>query len=184
MKTGNKSLDAWVSFFDSDKKMNKFIALLQTKDKSFLTFENTFDFEHPLFEKISKWGFLEQDLKNILKSSNKEGENCIEEKTRLILAMAYDVNFKYWHYVYKEELIDVFEKSLIEGQYEKYGIDLEKIIAKAINNHLISKNDFMGIAVLRGIFLQNRYPEEQDLINLEKMIKKNKFKIKLYKLFN
>lgn len=184
MKTGNKSLDAWVNFFDSKKDMNRFIALLQKRDKSFLSFENTFDFEHSLFEKISKWGFLEEDLKKILNNNNKQGEICIDEKTRLVLAMAYGVNFKYWHIIYKEELIEIFEKSLIEAQYEKYGIDLEKIISKAINNKLINANDFMSIAVLRGVILQNRYPKDQDLSDLQKTVYKNKIKIKIYKLFN
>ena len=115
MDTGDKSLNLWLNFFEGPKKMNKFITLLKKLDKSYLSYESTFDFEHPLFERIPKWGFLEKDFKTILKGMDEDGLNSQEEKTRLILAMCNGVNFKNWIPVYKEDLVLVFEKSLIDG---------------------------------------------------------------------
>lgn len=174
--TGDKSLDLWLKFFEGNKQMSKFITLLKKLDKSYLSYESTFDFEHPLFERIPKWGFLEKDFKAILKGMNEDGLNSKEEKTRLILAMCLGVNFKNWIPVYEEDLVLVFEKSLIDAEYEKYGIDLEKIINIAINDKLIDRSDFMGIALMRGIVLQNRYPDEEAQNKLQKEIKMNKIK--------
>ena len=176
MDTGDKSLDLWIDFFERPKKMNKFIALLKKLDKSYLSYESTFDFEHPLFEKIPKWGFLEKDFKTILKGMDEDGINSQDEKTRLILAMCQGVNFKNWIPVYQEDLVLVFEKSLIDAEYEKYGIDLDKIISIAIDSKLIDRSDFMGISLMRGIVLQNRYPDEEAEKKLKKEIKMNKIK--------
>jgi hypothetical protein len=180
MDTGDKSLNHWIDFFEGPKKMTKFITLLKKLDKSYLSYESTFDFEHPLFEKIPKWGFLEKDFKAILRGMDEDGLNSQEEKTRLIIAMSNGVNFKNWISVYNEDLVLVFEKSLIDGGYEKYGIDLEKIVSIAIDNKLIDRSDFMGIALMRGIVLQNRYPDEESEKNLKKEIKKNKLKTLLH----
>lgn len=174
--TGDKSLDFWIDFFDSSKNMSKFIVLLEKMDKSYLSCETTFDFEHPLFEKIPQWGFLEKDFKVVLKGLDDDGLNSKDEKTRLILAMCHGVSFKSWFSIYKEDLALVFEKCLIDAEYEKYGIDLEKIVSIAIDKKLIDRSDFMGVSLMRGIVLQNRYPDEASLKKLKKEIKVNKMK--------
>lgn len=176
--TGNKSLDIWADFFKEDKKsMTRFISLLKNNDNSCLSSENTFDFEHPLFDKIPKLGFLESDLKKIIENFGKDGTTCIEEKTRLIIAVYMGVNFKRWQKNYSEEISHVFEKSFLDGNYEKYSIFLEKVIPIAIKSGLIDRSDFMAISLLRGVVLGNRYPKtkSQKLLFLEIFI--NKIKI-------
>ena len=176
--TGNKSLDSWTDFFKKDKKsMTRFIFLLKNNDNSCLASENTFDFDHPLFDQIPKLGFLESDLKKIIENFDKDGITCAEEKTRLIIAAYMGVNLKSWRKNYSEEINQVFEKSFLDGYYEKYNISLEKVIPIAIKTGLIQRGDFMAIALLRGVVLGNRYPENKQQKILFAEILANKFKI-------
>lgn len=176
MKNNEKSLHKWVSFFKGKKTMTSFIHLLRHQDRTFLTQENTFDFEHPYFELIPKWGFLEQDLKKILESLEKEGISCMDEKTRLVLALSHGVSFKTWKEIYKEDLLHVFIKCLIEGEYEKYGIEYQKIIPDILEKELLEKDDFLAVSVMRGIMLGNRYPDESSQKRLKKEVKINSIK--------
>ena len=175
--TGNKSLDSWTDFFNKDKKsMTRFIFLLKNNNNSCLASENTFDFDHPLFDQIPKLGFLESDLKSIIESFDKDGTTCIEEKTRLIISVYKGVNFKSWQKNYSKEINQVFEKSFLDGNYEKYNISLEKVIPIAIKSGLIERSSFMAIALLRGVVLGNRYPENKTkkLLFLEMTVNKVK----------
>jgi len=179
MKTNDKSLDLWLNFFAGKKDFAQFIALLEKTDKTFLSYENNLDHEHPLFDKIPRRGFLEEDFLRVLKGMDADGINSIDEKTRLVLAMSKGANFKQWKDVYKQDLELVFAKSLIDGKYEEYGVDLEKIIALAIQTEVIDKFEFIGIAVIRGALLADRYPSEEAQHQLEKKVKANKRKVLL-----
>ena len=174
MNTGNKDLNNWIKFFHKDKKsMTKYVSMLKKSDKTFLTkgFPQDIDAEN-LFPLN---GLLENDFLNVLKNQ----KNINDSYTRLIIAVIYQVNFEDWKKVYKEKLLDVFEKSLIEGEYENFDLDLEKIISIFIKKELIDQKNFMAISLLRGMFLGKKYSSEEQMKNLNKKIKINKWKIKL-----
>lgn len=175
MKTGNKDLDKWIKFFSlEEKSLTKYIHMLQKLDKTFLTkgFPQDIDDEN-LFPLN---GFLEKYFIEILK---KEKKDLTESYNLFVLAAYYNVNFESWKAIYKEKVNEVFEQSLIEGTYEEFGLELEKIISLFINKNLIDKKNFMAIAVLRGIHLGKKYDNEEKEKNLQKLIKKNTWKIKL-----
>lgn len=172
IKTGDKSLDKWLSFFFKDKKTNtQFIKLLKNTDKYFLTVSPPQSVEE--FE-IPDNGLLEMDFRKIAFSNDPKDPT---EKTRLILAIANNVNLKPWLTIYKETFYEVIEKCFIEGDYEKYGVEFEKVLKVAIEKGYIEKEEFMGVSLLRGMLLASRYdtPEKEKL--LAKEIKKNKIKI-------
>lgn len=99
--------------------------------------------------------------------------------TRLVLSVVYGVQFDSWKEIYSEKIKDVFENALIEGSYEKFDIQFEKIITIFIQKDLINKKNFMAISLLRGMYLAKEYSTEEAKKNLEKEIKKNKWKIRL-----
>lgn len=174
MKTGNKDLDKWIKFFSTEEKsLTKYMSMLQKLDKTFLTkgFPQDIDDEN-LFPLN---GLLESFFVEVLK---KEKKDLTENYNLLVLAVCYQVNFDSWKPVYKEKMNEVFEKALIEGTYEQFGIELEKIISLFINKNLIDKKSFMAISFLRGMHLGRKYdtPEKEQL--LQKIIKKNHWKTK------
>jgi hypothetical protein len=174
MKTGNKELDLWIKFFSSDEKsMSKFVKYVKKNDKTFLTkgFPQDVDDEN-LFPLN---GLLEEDFLKCLKNE-KEIKDCY---TRLVLSVVYGVQFDSWKEIYSEKIKDVFENALIEGSYEKFDIQFEKIITIFIQKDLINKKNFMAISLLRGMYLAKDYSTEEAKKNLEKEIKKNKWKIRL-----
>lgn len=175
MKTGNKDLDKWIKFFSSEKKsLTKYIYMLQKLDKTFLTKGFPQDVDDDNLFPLN--GFLEKAFIDILK---KEKKDLSQECNLLILAVYYNVNFESWKEIYKDKVNEVFEKALIEGTYEEFGLDLEKIISTFVIKNLIERKSFMGISFLRGIQLGKIYKTEEDEKSLQKTIKKNQWKIKL-----
>lgn len=174
MKTGNKDLDKWIKFFlSNEKSLTKYMTMLKKLDKTFLTkgFPQDIDDEN-LFPLN---GLLESVFVEALK---KEKKDLSENYNLLILAVCSQVNFDSWKPVYKEKINEVFEKALIEGTYEEFGIELENIISFFINKQLIDKKSFMAISFLRGMQLGKRYDTEEKEQNLKKIIKKNHWKTK------
>lgn len=175
MKTGNKDLDNWINFFSKDKKsLTKYISMLQKMDKTFLTKGFPQDIDDDNLLPLN--GLLEQELIKILKNKEKD---LSEAYTILVLAVYYGVNFETWKPIYKEKISTIFEKCLIEGTYEEFNIDLDKIISTFIIKELIDKKSFMAIAFLRGIQLGKKYDTEEKEKTLEKLMKKNYWKIKI-----
>lgn len=175
MKTGNKDLDNWISFFSKEKKsLTKYINMLKLTDKTFLTkgFPQDIDSDNVFPLK----GLLEQDFIKVLKNNEKD---LSESHNLLVLAVYYGVNFEPWKHIYKDKLSEVFERSLIEGTYEEYGIDLDKIISIFILKNLIDKKSFMAISFLRGMNLGKKYNTEEKLKLLKNLVKKNYWKIKI-----
>lgn len=175
MKTGNKDLDNWIKLLSKeDKSLTKYIKLLQNTDKTFLTkgFPQDIDEDNP----FPLNGLLEQSFIKALK--NKE-DDLTQEYNLLVLAVYYNVNFEPWKLIYKEKLSEVFERSLLEGTYEQFGLELEKIISIFITKNLIERKSFMAIALLRGMNLGKRYDSEEKNKDLQKLIKKNYWKTKI-----
>lgn len=175
MKTGNKDLDKWIKFFSTkEKSFTKYIAMLKKLDKTFLTKGFPQDIDDDNLFPLN--GLLESVFIDTLK---KEKKDLTENYNLLVLAVCYQVNFDSWKPVYKEKINEVFEKALIEGTYEEFGIQLETIISIFINKKLIDIKSFMAISVLRGMQLGKKYdtPEKEEL--LQKVIKKNHWKTKL-----
>ena len=173
-KTGNKSLDKWINFFSKKtSSQTRFIKLLKKEDRSFLTISPPQDIESTEYPDS---GLLEPDFRQVAFEDDPKNPQA---KTRIILAMVNNVNFAPWKEKYKDTFYDVMEKSLIEGDYEKYDISFEKTIALALEKNWIEKSEFGGVAFLRGILLGSRYPTEAEEKALQKMIKKNKIKLLL-----
>lgn len=174
MKTGNKELDLWIDFFSSkEKSMSKFIKFLTKNDKTFLTkgFHQDVDDENLL----PLNGLLETDFLKCLKKE----KDIKDSYTRLILSVIYGVQFENWKTIYQDRVKEVFENALIEGNYEKFDIQFEKIITIFIEKELINKKNFMAISLLRGMYLAKEYNTEEEEEKLKKEIKKNKWKIRL-----
>ena len=172
MKTGNKSLDKWANYFSSLNKTNtKFISLIKANDKYFLTHSPPKTVEETEYPDD---GLLEEDFRKI--AFNNESENLLDEKSRIVIAIYYNVNLNPWKEKYNEKFYEVMEVSLIEGDYEKYGINFEKVISIVINKGYIEKEDFFGISLLRGMLLSKRYSTQEEEGLLKKTIKFNKIK--------
>ena len=123
MKTGDKDFDKWIKFFSKEKKsMTQYIKMLKHMDKTFLTrgFPQDIDAE----DLLPLNGLLEDSFVNVIKS---EKEDLSQDYNILVLAVCHGVSFEGWKTIYKEKIEQVFEKALIEGTYEEYGIELEKI---------------------------------------------------------
>lgn len=175
MKTGNKDLDKWIKFFTGEKKsLTKYIYMLKNNDKTFLTKGFHQDVDSELVFPLK--GFLEESFVKILK---KEQKDLSQDYNLLILAAHFNVNFQLWKPNYKEKIYEVFENALIEGTYEEYGVDLDKIISQFIIKNLIDKRSFMAIAMLRGLNLGKRYDTEEKEKLLKKLVSRNNWKLKL-----
>ncbi len=175
MKTGNKDLDNWIRFFSKENKsLTKYINLLKNTDKTFLTKGFPQDIDDDNLFPLN--GLLEQSFIKALKNTDK---NLTQDYNLLVLAVCYNVNFEPWKLIYKEKIAEVFERALLEGSYEEFGFELEKIISLFIQKDLIEKKSFMAIALLRGMNLGKRYDSEEKELNLKKLIKKNYWKSKI-----
>ena len=104
--------------------------------------------------------------------------NEFESMTRIVIAIIKNVNFKPWQEIYLN-LNEAISKSLIEGNYEEYGIELENIISIALSKKLIKKDDFIDIAILRGSILNSRYPTEQEQKKLKIQVFINSIRSKI-----
>jgi hypothetical protein len=178
MKTGDKDLDKWINFFSKENKnLIKYIHMLKHNDKTFLTkgFPQDIDDENLL----PLNGLLEKYFIEILKNEKKD---LTENYNLLVLAVNYNVNFESWKNIYKEKINQVFEESLIQGTYEEFGLELEKIISIFINKGLINKKNFMAIAILRGMNLGKKYNSLEKEKTLKKIIKNNNLKLNCYSL--
>lgn len=171
---GDKSLNQWIIFFQKPVISNsRFLSLLQKIDKSYLTACPSVDPEHPLFNIMPVHGMLETDFKKI--AYDNDIKKC-DEKTRIVMSLFHQVNFQPWQEKYGELFAEVMEKSLIEGDYEKYDIPFEKVVSMALKRKLVDQEQFMGISLLRGMLLGSRYPDEEAEKNLKKIIKYNRWK--------
>ena len=172
IQTGEDSLDKWVAYFSQpqEKQDNlKFIKLLKKLDKRYLTETpvQLSTFEYP------ENGLLEDTFKKIAFDEENATEN---EKAKIVLALISGVNMKPWLSLYHEKFYEVLEKSLIEGNYEQYGIEAQEAIKQAVGKEYLEKGSFVGVAMLRGMALGTRYPDSESEKALEKLIKKNKMK--------
>lgn len=173
MKTGNKDFDLWYNFFSGKEKNNtKFISLLKKTDNYFLTQSPPKDVDDLTMPDL---GLLEDDFRKI--ANNSEKDELLDEKSRMILSVVYNVNLNPFKEKYNEIFFDVIERSLIEGDYEKYGFSYEKIISLFLDKNYVENNEFFGISLLRGMLLQERYPEDEMIKKLNKEIRINKIKI-------
>lgn len=170
-KTGNQALDEWAKFFKGKKNNTRFIYLLKKIDKYFLTIsppQVIGELEFP------ENGLLEDSFRSIAFHDDIDNN---DNKNKIVLAIDNNVNLKPWMIKYNEKFVEVIEKSFIEGDYEKYGIDFENVLVKAIAKEYIQKEDFMGIALLRGILWGSRYDSVLKEEQLKKQIKRNKIKL-------
>ena len=55
----------------------------------------------------------------------------------------------------------------------------EDIIKKVLSLKLLAKNEFFGVALMRGNILKRRYPTKDDERELSSLINKNKIKVKI-----
>ena len=181
--TENKSLNKWIAYFNKNKiDNNLFILLCKKLDKSFLCYEHNYDIEHPLFNVIPLLGFLEKDFLTVLNSLDEDKNGAFNEKTRLVLALSQNVNFSSLRKKYKSYYNLVFERCFLDGYYELYGLEFDKIIKKAIKQKILIIEDALSIALLRGVVLKNRYPNKIELKKLDKLKFKNKFKRLYYQI--
>lgn len=177
--TGDKSLNQWLIFFQKPVMSNsRFLSLLKKIDKSYLTECPSVDPEHPLFTIMPVHGMLEGDFKKIAFDNDIKK---VDEKTRIVMALFNQANFSSWQEKYGELFSEVLEKSLIEGDYEKYDIPFEKVVSMALKRKFIDQDQFMGISLLRGMLLGSRYPDEEAEKKLQKTVKKNKWRMLLGK---
>lgn len=175
--TGDKSLDTWLKFYHgTNLSSTKFLNLLKKLDKTFLTTSPPKDVEDEINTYLPDNGVLELDFKKV---AYDKVEKNTDAKTRIVLSMINNVNFEPWKVLYGPLLTEVIENSLIEGDYECLGIEFEKIVYLAIEKNLIDREEFMGIAILRGVLLGSRYGEETAQAELAKLVKKNKLKLAL-----
>jgi hypothetical protein len=166
---GNVALDRWVIFFNKEKKSNtKFISLLKKLDKFFLTVNYTNNIDDSFSE-----GLLEEDFRKVAFTTDAD---LNDEKSRLVLAIIFNANLTPFLEKYKDIFFEVIEKSLIEGDYEIYGIEFEKALKISIEKNYIDKSDFMGISLLRGMVLGKRYDSLDKELVLQRQIKINKIK--------
>lgn len=173
IQTGDVSLDKWLVFFSKPNKSNtQFIKMLQNLDVTFLTKTPTelsqFDYpDNGLLETIFKKIAFDNDSKDF------------DSKAKIIIGLVNNINYLPWLAKYKDTFYEVMERALIEGNYEEYGIQSEYAIKIAVEKGYIEKESFMGVAMLRGMLWGSRYPDKLAEKKLERIIKKNKFKILL-----
>lgn len=173
--TGNKDLDTWLSFYHNEKRSTtKFLYLLDKLDRSFLTSAPPIDIEDNLSSFLPEFGLLDIDFKKIAFESGEDEQ--LEEYNRVVASIFYNVNLEKLKSRYKEDFNEVIEKSLIEGQYEKYGIEFEKVITIALQKNFIDRSEFMALSLLRGLKIGKRYPDKKAAKLLNKQILKNKIK--------
>lgn len=172
----DRDFNIWLNFFEKEKpSLTKFISLLNKKDLYFLNHPLEVDFENELYEKIRPGGFMEKDFQEILKNENPKETYY---KTRLALCLLKKINFDIIKKrIGKNNFYDVIEKSLIDGHYEEYGVQFEKLVSLAINFYLLPKTSLIDIAFFRGVSLGLRYKSKKDENKLKGKVFINKVKI-------
>ncbi len=179
----NKWFRNWVNYYKEDKSLVNFYALLNVADKAYLFRENNLPYDDVSWDLMPAHGFLEKDFRNVLDSMNFDNlvkpEDSLNSKTRLILALKDGVTFEKWLDFFGDDLTLVFARALIEGEYEKFGINFEDIVKSALSLGLLARDEFFGVALMRGNVLGKRYPSVKEEKELESVVKSNKRKISL-----
>lgn len=179
----NKSFCAWVQYYSKPNTLINFKALLNTADKSFLFQENKLPYDDKSWDLMPARGFLEKDFLNVLNSFSYDNlvsaEELLLSKTRLILALESGIKFDGWLDFFGDDLTLVFARCLVEGRYEEFGIQFENIIKEVLTLKLIAKNEFFGVALMRGNILKKRYPTEKEEKELDSFVRVNKIKVKI-----
>lgn len=165
----------WLDFFEQEKgSLTKFIYLLNKKDTYFVNHPLQMDFDNEFYEKVRPGGFIEKDFQEILYNSNPKD---VYYKTRLAIAISYNLDFELIkERLGQENFVQVLEKTLIDGHYEKYEIKFENLISNLISKSYLPKQSLVDVSFLRGVNLGSRQEEEKEL---KKIIMINKIKSKL-----
>lgn len=173
--SGDRDFNAWLNFFEKEKpSLTKFLNILNKRDTYFLNHPLDVDFDSELYEKIRPGGFIEKDFQEILANENPKD---VYYKTRLVLCMTKGIDFSLIkNRIGEKNFYSVFEMSLIDGHYEEYGIQFEKIISLAIEKYELPRSSLMDVSILRGVNLGSRYPSEKEESSLRKIQFKNKMK--------
>jgi hypothetical protein len=172
----DRDFKTWLMFFDSKKpSLTKFINLINKKDPYFLHHPLDLDFDDELYEKIRPGGFIEQDFQEILANENPKE---IYYKTRLAICLTLGLDLSLIkNRIGEENFYSVLEKCLIDGHYEEYNINFEKLISLAITKYQLPRTSLIDISFLRGVNLGSRYTSEQEDKALKQKILLNKIKI-------
>lgn len=187
----NKDFKLWCDYYKKNSSsLVKFSALLNVADKAWLFRENTMPYDDVSWELMPPRGFLETDFNLILKSLVTDEiipkDELFLSQTRIAMALYAGVHFKGWiDFFGLDNVTLVFARALLEGGYEEFGIPFEKLVVLALKFNLLEKDEFFGVALMRGNVLKKRYPTDSDELTLNSIVKKNKRKVliqeKIYK---
>jgi hypothetical protein len=173
---GDRDFKTWLMFFGKKKpSLTKFMHLIHKKDAYFLHHPLDVDFDDELYEKIRPGGFIEQDFQQILANENPKD---VYYKTRLAICLTLGLDFSLIkNRIGEENFFSVLEKCLIDGHYEEYDINFEKLISLVITKYHLPRTSLIDISFLRGVNLGSRYPSDEEEKLLKKKIFTNKIKI-------
>lgn len=167
----DRDFKTWLMFFSQKRpSLTKFIQLINKKDPYFLHHPLDVDFDDELYEKIRPGGFIEQDFQQVLANENPKD---IYYKTRLAICLTLGLDFTLIkNRIGEENFYSVLEKCLIDGHYEEYNINFEKLIALVIKKYDLPRTSLVDISFLRGVNLGSRYPSDIE----DKILKRKQFK--------
>lgn len=174
--TGDKDLDIWLKFFTKKPIKNTlFLNLLSKIDKTFLTSSPYQEIDNEYLQYLPLNGLLENDFKEV--AFNKISSDAA--KARIALSIYHNVNFDNWKNLYGEIFLETIQICIIEGNYEVLGISFEQILSLAVKNNIMDKSSFVETAIMRGVTIDNRYPDEKSEKLLKWTVIQNKIKMKL-----
>jgi len=103
-------------------------------------------------------GFIEKDFQHVLANENPKVFNI---KNKIVLYLMKNVNLHKTKEVFGDEMFNkVIEDCLIHGDYEKYGMNFEKVISVVIDKKLLDKSSLWDVSIMRGVVLGSREKNE------------------------
>lgn len=173
-----RDFNVWFQFFKQQEgSLIQFIRLLKKKDFYFLNHGISLDYDDEKNEYCFPEGFLEKDIIEIIHNENPKNTYF---KTRLAIALFFHIDLSnIQEKIGKEQFELVIEKTLIDGEYEQYGIEFSKIIQIVLEKKYISRNSLVDISFFRGVHLGSKYNNKKEEKQLKKIVFFNRCKIYL-----
>ena len=167
----DRDFSIWMNFFCQEKlSLTKFLNLLNKKDTYFLNHPLDVDFDDELYSKIRPGGFLEKDFQEVLANENPKD---FYYKTRLAISLSKGLDFSLIKdRIGEKNFYSVIETTLVEGHYEEYGVEFEKLISTVLTKYALPRTSLVDISFLRGANLGSRYPSEKEEQGLKKKVLK------------
>jgi hypothetical protein len=157
MSKEDKDFAYWIDFFDRKKpSLAEFYVALRTKDSYFLNHDAQASFDDVLYEKVYQGGFMEGDIRKIMRGEDKDGYY----KTRFALFLELGLPLNDLKKVMSEEVLEeMIGDILVNGNYQECGVEFANLMTAMFKGDVCKIDGMLEWGFLYGTKMGEKYGE-------------------------